>query len=248
MTFELGNYLHTFTIMGRCSSTGQLGIGIATYSLAVGAYCPVVKPNIGAVSSQAYANPHLGILSMRLLELGFKPEKILKEMQDQDPYFSYRQIGIIDRNGTSACHTGPDTRPWAGHLVGDGFVAMGNVLAGQHVVEGISGAFAEAKSESLDERLLRGLEAGRDAGGQQRPGPDGKHLTERSAALIVYDLDDVPLIDLRVDAHATAVEELRRIHGLYAPYADYVKLRSEDPPNTPFQDQWAKDHGLPWEE
>ena len=246
MTFELGNYLHTFTILGRCSSTGQLGIGIATYSLAVGAYCPVVRPNMGVVSSQAYANPHLGILSMRLLELGLKPEKIFKELQDQDPYFSYRQIGIIDRTGKSACHTGPDTRPWAGHLVGDGYVAMGNVLAGQHVVAGISEAFAAAKNESLDERLLRGLEAGRDAGGQQHP--DGEHLTERSAALIVYDLDDVPRIDLRVDAHATAVEELRRIHGLWAPYVDYVKLRAEDPPNTPFQDQWAKEQGIVWEE
>ena len=246
MTFELGTYLHTFTVMGRCSSSGQLGIGIATYSLAVGAYCPIVRPNIGVVSSQAYANPHLGILAMRLLELGYKPEKIFKEMQDQDPYFSYRQLGIINRSGKSACHTGSDTRPWSGHLTGDGYVAMGNVLAGQQVVDGIAGAFAGAEGESLDERLLRGLEAGRDAGGQQHP--DGKHLTERSAALIVCDLDDVPRIDLRVDAHPTAVEELRRIHGLYAPYVDYVRLRSEDPVNTPFQDQWAKDHGLVWEE
>ncbi len=246
MAFELGTYLHTFTILGRCASTGQLGIGIATYSLAVGAYCPVVKPNIGVVSSQAYANPGLGVLSMRLLELGYRPEKIFKELEEQDPYLSYRQIGIIDHNGKSGCHTGADTRPWAGHLIGDGYVAMGNVLAGGHVVEAIAVGFSEAKGQGLDEQLLRGLEAGRDAGGQQHP--DGRRLAERSAALITYDSHDVPRIDLRVDAHATAVEELRRIHGLYAPYVDYVRLRAEDPVNTPFQDQWAKDHGLVWEE
>ena len=83
MTFDLGTYLHTFTILGRRASNGQLGIGIATYSLAVGAYCPVVRPNIGVVSSQAYANPRLGILSMRLLELGYNPDKIF------NPHFPY---------------------------------------------------------------------------------------------------------------------------------------------------------------
>lgn len=30
----------TYTIIGRCDDTGRPGIGIATYSLAVGGYCP----------------------------------------------------------------------------------------------------------------------------------------------------------------------------------------------------------------
>ena len=246
MQSELGPYLHTFTILGRCDSTGQLGIGIATYSLAVGAYCPVLKPGLGVIASQAYAKASLGILAMQLLEQGNAPERIFKEIAEQDQYFSYRQIGIVDGNGLAECHTGTETRPWAGHILGDGHAAMGNSLAGEHVVEAISRAFSEAANESLDERLLRGLEAGRDAGGQQNA--EGKHLTERSAALVVHGQDEVPLFDLRVDAHMTAVEELRRIHGMVAPYIEYIKLRSEDPPNTPSQDVWAKEHGLVWEE
>lgn len=246
MSTELGPYRHTFTILGHCAATGQLGIGIATYSLAVGAYCPVLKPNLGVIASQAYAKASLGFQAMRLLEQGNTPERIFKEIAGQDKYFDYRQIGIVDSSGNAECHTGHETRPWAGHVLGKGHVAMGNSLAGQQVVEGISGAFMEAGNQSLDERLLRSLEAGRDAGGQQNA--QGKHLAERSAALVVYEADEVPVFDLRVDAHATAVEELRRIHSMVAPYLEYVQLRSEDPPNTPSQDVWAKDHGLVWEE
>ena len=244
MGYGLGKYLHTFTVLGACLKSGMLGIGIATYSLGVGGYCPVLKHNLGVVSSQAYANPRLGILAMKLLGLGFSPEKILKEIKDQDAYFSYRQIGIVNRSGVAACHTGPNTRKWAGHHVGDGYISMGNALSGQHVVDGIAKGFEDSEGQSLDERLMRALEAGRDVGGQANA--EGKHLTERSAALIVCDLDNIPYIDLRVDAHDTAVDELRRIHGLYAPYVEYVRLRSNDPPNTPSQDQWAKEKGLNW--
>ncbi len=246
MPKDLGPYRHTFTILGRCSSTGQLGIGIATYSLAVGAYCPVLKPNLGVIASQAYAKASLGIQAMRLLEQGLTPGMIFQKIAEEDQYFAYRQIGIVDGKSDVECHTGTHTRQWAGHILGEGHVAMGNSLAGPQVVEGISKAFVEAADESLDERLLRGLEAGRDAGGQQNA--EGKHLAERSAALVVYGLDETPIFDLRVDAHTTAVEELRRIHGMVAPYLEYIQLRSEDPPNTPSQDVWARERGLVWED
>ena len=35
----------TFTILGRDPETGKIGIGIATYSLAVGATCPFILPD-----------------------------------------------------------------------------------------------------------------------------------------------------------------------------------------------------------
>ena len=49
----------TYTIVGRCPRTGQLGVGIATFSLAAGGYAPYVKSDVAAVSSQASANPRL---------------------------------------------------------------------------------------------------------------------------------------------------------------------------------------------
>ena len=89
----------TYTIAAHCPRTGQLGIGIATFSLAVGGYCPLIKSHVGAVSSQAYANPRLRRTAMRLLELGYSPDGILAELRVADPHFEYRQIGIVDKDG-----------------------------------------------------------------------------------------------------------------------------------------------------
>ena len=44
MSFELGQETHTFTILGRCPRTRQLGVCISTGSLAVGGYCPSSRP------------------------------------------------------------------------------------------------------------------------------------------------------------------------------------------------------------
>ena len=49
----------TYTVIARCDRTGQLGIGIATYSLAVGGYCPAIRGGLGAVSTQALSLIHI---------------------------------------------------------------------------------------------------------------------------------------------------------------------------------------------
>jgi uncharacterized Ntn-hydrolase superfamily protein len=98
--------------------------------------------------------------------------------------------------------------------------------------------FASDPSLGLDERLLRTLEAGRDAGGQATA--DGTHLPERSSALIVVTPDALVPVDVRVDMHETAVEELRRVYSAYRPYMPYYELRAVDPPLTPAQDVWVR--------
>ena len=70
----------TYTVIARCGRTGQLGIGIATYSLAVGGYCPAIRGGLGAVSTQAFVNLKLGTLALRLLDLGFGPGKAMAEL------------------------------------------------------------------------------------------------------------------------------------------------------------------------
>ncbi|MBT7977266.1 MAG: DUF1028 domain-containing protein, partial [Rhodospirillaceae bacterium] len=155
----------TYTVLAHCPRSGQLGIGIATYSLAVGGYCPAIRGSLGAVSTQAFVNLKLGSLALRLLEQGFAPTKVLAELMEDDPQIAYRQVGIVDASGATAVHTGENTRPWSGHLTGDGYIVMGNVLAGEVVLQAMAAAFEAASGEDLDERLLRTLEAGRDAGG-----------------------------------------------------------------------------------
>ena len=228
----------TYTILGRCPRTEQLGIGIATFSLAVGGYCPYVKSNLGAVSSQASADPRLGLMAIRILERGYSPARVVEDLRAHDPHFEYRQVGVVDKEGHAAVHTGASTRPWTGHVIGGGYAAMGNNLDGEQVVQAMGRTFEETLDLDLESRLLMSLESGRDSGGQQAAYPDWANQ-DRSAALIVYETEEYALMDLRVDAHETAIQELRRIREEYKPYVPwYYNLRVKEPGNAPSHTEW----------
>lgn len=230
----------TYTIVARCPETEKLGIGIATYSLGVGGYCPFMARGVAALSTQAFANPTLGPIAVAALQDGKTPDHVMRLLAETDASFAYRQVCIVGQDGTVAMHTGENCRPYAGHLVGNGYAAFGNVLTGEPVVAAIATAFEASEGQRIDERLLLALEAGSYAGGQA--GGDGVHLPERSAALIIEGPDIVEDINLRVDLHDDAVRELRRVHEGYAPYLAYYQLRARDPANTPAQDVWAREN------
>ena len=100
-------------------------------------------------------------------------------------------------------------------------MAMGNVLVSSRVVDAIAKEFEDSASEDLEDRLLRAIEAGRDAGGQ--------HGGQTSAGLLVYDREVFPRVDLRVDLHEEPIGELRRIFDVYKPQIEYFNLRPADP-------------------
>lgn len=230
----------TYTLVARCPATGALGVGIATYSLAVGSKCPAVATGIGALSSQAFVNPTLKALGLRLLGLGHPAAQTLELLRASDPDFEYRQVAIVDRRGDVACHTGGRTRAWAGHQVGAGFAAFGNVLKGEAVVQAMAEAYSVASDADLAERLIRALEAGRAAGGQV--GLEGP-LPERSAHILVHDGEEHPLIDLRVDSHPDAVAEMRRVLDEFRPYLPFYRQRWREPAKAQPQDAFAKSLG-----
>ena len=229
----------TTTIMGRCPVTNQLGIGLATHTLASGGLRFYhLKPDVGIIAHQAAGNFDLARLGFRLLELGYSPEKILSELAASDRYADYRQVGVLDRSGLGAASTAGKPQPWSGHLVGENYVAMVNSATSEAVVQALARAFEHHHDQELDERLLRALEAERDAGGQ----PQG----QRSSFLVVYDREHYPLVDLRVDAHSEPIGELRRIHTLYKPYVQlYYELRPKRPDIAPSQQEWMAARGAP---
>ena len=230
----------TYTVIGVCPESARLGVGITTYSIGVGGYCPFFERGVAALSTQAFANPALGPLAAAALREGADPEQVLARLAAADPGFAFRQVVIVTADGRVAAHTGPRTRPWSGHVTGDGFAAFGNVLAGERTVNAIAGEWRERAADDLPERLLAALEAGRDAGGQASA--DGTHVAERSAALIVRGPDIVEDLDLRVDLHDAAVDELRRLYERYRLYLPYYALRARSPAETPPQDAWAREN------
>ena len=207
----------TYSIVARCPRTGQFGVGIATYSPCVGVRCPVVGPT-GAASLQAVPMPALNGLAARLMAEHRRAESIVIELLASAPDPDWRQISVVDAYGHAHAATGSRNPSWAGHKIGEGYVAAGNVLAGPQVVDAIAGAFEESSAEDLAERLMCAVEAGRDAGGQ----PEGQN----SAALLVYGREPYALVDLRVDLHDTPEAELRRLWDWYRPMVPYYAERA----------------------
>lgn len=195
--------LNTFSITARCEKTGQFGVAVSTKVPAVGSLCPFAKPGVGAIATQAFVNPYIGIHGLHYLEEGLSASDVLERVLSEDPDPEMRQVSIVDKNGKSAAFTGQKTDGWNGHLTGDNYAVAGNKLVGEATIRAMANTFEEERDIPLAERLLKALESGQAAGGDKR----GK----QSAALLVVDKEEYPLVDLRVDEHPDPVKELKRI-------------------------------------
>jgi uncharacterized Ntn-hydrolase superfamily protein len=218
----------TFSIVAMDPETNEYGVAVASRVLDVGYIVPWVEADIGAVATQAYSNPYLGPWALDELSQGKSAAEALRSVLDRDTLAQDRQIGIVDKKGNSASHTGTGTTAWAGHRTAPCVAIQGNILTGPEVVDSMLAVFTRTKGP-LAERLLSALEAGERAGGDSR----GK----QSASLIVmtkrggYLGVDDRLVDLKVVDNPEPVRELRRQYELwqYAFMAPaYLRLSSEN--------------------
>lgn len=230
----------TYSIIARCARTGEVGIAIATYTLAVGQYCDGLRADTGVTMSQASVRQVNNQIGLGLLAQGQSADSVLAALVRNDPFPEYRQIGVIGRTGHAACHTGSGARDWKGHRVGAGMVAMGNVLLGPEVVQAMEAGFLQRPEDALAARLLHALEQGCHAGGQSN---GERRMPERSSALIVFGDQPHPALSLRVDLHDHAVHELRRVYDRYQRYEAYYRQRDLDPANTPGQEVFEAGFG-----
>ncbi|WP_374446222.1 DUF1028 domain-containing protein [Stella sp.] len=221
----------TFTVVGRCPRTKMLGVAMATHAPAVGNRCPVVIPRMGAASVQAIADPRLTLLCTKLIGLGYHAGKIIQELETSDPNAPLRQIGVVDAWGNAAAMTGSGNGAYAGHILGQGWLVMGNGVIGAGVIEAMAASMAATGDELLEERLVRAVEAGGAAGGQA----DG-HF---SSSILVYGDEPFAYIDLRVDVHAEPIGELRRIFEWFRPLLPYYAERPYNP-RLPRDDRWRE--------
>ena len=234
----------TYSILGHCKRTDQVGIALTTVTLAGGGTTTTFCLNGGIVVVQAFGNLQCGIVGAQAIDAGCERDEVLERMRAFDADFDHRQVGIMPRDGAPFGVTGPRARPHASHIVEDDFIAMGNVVVGPHVVEAMAGAFRSRPDDELAERLMCALEAGRDAGGQKSP--DNQPYNERSALLRV--LGDGPerraqsVIDLRTDMTIGAVGEMRRMYEIYKPVIARRNARAADPSNDPSTPLWEARH------
>ncbi|MEX0684273.1 MAG: DUF1028 domain-containing protein [Dehalococcoidia bacterium] len=197
----------TFSIAARCPRTGWLGVATSSKALSSGGLVPYVRSGVGAIASQSFVNPYLGIDGLRLLEQGLAAERAVERLIEDDPGRELRQLGVVDKDGRVAAYTGERCINWAGHVSGGGYVCLGNILTGDGVVKAMAEAFEHSLDEELPERLLRTLEAGQEAGGDRRG--------RQSAGVYIMSTEEYPYVDLRVDDHTDPILELRRVFGVW---------------------------------
>ena len=193
----------TWSIIARDDATGRLGIAVATCFFAVGALVPHVRTGAGAVATQAFINPGYGPAGLALLARGATAEATVAGLIAKDMGRDHRQVHVMDRSGRSAAHTGAQCIGWCGHLAGHGFSLAGNMLAGARVLAETRRAYEQGLGIPFARRLVAAMRAGEAAGGDKRG--------RQSAALLVHDGEDYPLLDLRVDDHADPLGELARL-------------------------------------
>ena len=225
----------TYSIVACDLEEGQWGVAVQSKFLAVGSVVPWAEPQVGAIATQAYANPSYGPNGLALLREGLSANEVVERLTSEDAGRDQRQLGVVDASGESASWTGRRCNDWAGHRNGAGYAAQGNILVGEETVTALATNFEANAQLPLAQRLIDCLAAAQAAGGDRRG--------QQSASLLVVQkeggyagLSDT-LVDLRVDDHERPIQELRRIAGLHSrlfglsPREDWLplegKLRAE---------------------
>jgi uncharacterized Ntn-hydrolase superfamily protein len=221
----------TYSIVACDLEARQWGVAVQSKFLAVGSVVPWAVPEVGAIATQAYANPRYGPDGLALLREGLAAKEVVERLTAGDDGRDERQLGVVDAHGASASWTGPDCNDWAGHRTGPGYAAQGNILVGEETVAGLAATFEATAQLPLAHRLIECLAAAQAAGGDRRG--------QQSASLLVVQRDggyaglsDV-LVDLRVDDHEQPIPELRRLYELHqrlfgvSPREDWLPLEGE---------------------
>ena len=205
----------TYSIVAWDGEAGQWGVAVQSKFLAVGSVVPWAEPEVGAIATQAYANPRYGPEGLALLREGLGAEEVVARLTSADEGRGQRQLGVMDASGHGASYTGRECLDWAGGRTGPGYAAQGNILVSAETVDGLAETFERtaASGASLAERLLDCLDTAQAAGGDSRG--------QQSAALLIVQRDggyaglsDV-VVDIRVDDDERPLEELRRLYGLH---------------------------------
>ncbi len=220
----------TYSIAACDLDAGQWGVATQSKFLAVGSVVPWAEPGVGAIATQAYANPRYGPNGLTLLREGLSAEEVVERLTAADDGRDHRQLGVVDGQGRGASYTGSECMEWAGGRTGECYAAQGNILVSAETVDAIAETF-ESSSGPLATRLLDSLDAAQAAGGDRRG--------QQSAALLIVEQDggyaslsDV-VVELRVEDHERPLEELRRLYGLHdaifgkTPWEDWLEVDDE---------------------
>ena len=221
----------TYSIVACDLHAGQWGVAVQSKFLAVGSVVPWAEPLVGAVATQAWANPRYGPDGLSLLRSGKPAEEVVQALTAADQGREHRQVGVVDAAGRASSFTGSECNEWAGGRTGECYAAQGNILVSGETVDALAATFESNAGLQLAERLVECLAAAQAAGGDSRG--------QQSAALLVVEKDagyanlSDTIVDLRVDDHEHPIAELRRLYLLHdelfgaTPAAEWLEVDQE---------------------
>lgn len=215
----------TFSLVARCRDTGMFGVAISSSSPAVAARCSYARAGVGAVASQNVTDPTLGPLALDLMEGGASAEAAIAEVRKLGKFIDYRQVLVLDRDGSTAIHSGPLALGIWAEAEGADVASGGNLLADAGVPQAIVDGFL-ASSGHLGDRLVAALRAGLAAGGEAGP--------VHSAGLKIVDKVRWPVADLRCDwTEDCPIEAVATAWEVYKPQLEAYVQRALDPRQAP---------------
>jgi uncharacterized Ntn-hydrolase superfamily protein len=205
----------TYSIVARDPDSGRFGIAIQTCWPFVGAGCPWVESGVGAVVTQSFTEVAHGPNGLELLRAGHSAEEVLSTLLAGDDGREVRQVGIVDRAGRVAAHTGNRCVDAAGHGAADGVSVQANMMERPTVWPAMVAAW-NSSAATFPERLIAALRAAEAEGGDIRGG--------QSAVLVVSGPPGAPAwqrdVDLRVDDHRAPLDELERLLRVHLGYEE----------------------------
>ena len=157
------------------------------------------------MATQSLVQPAFGPRALDAMAGGADAAGALEAVLAADELTAMRQVGIVDRRGGVAVHTGDGCIAEAGTR---GRRAL--VVPGEHDGDG-DGAGGDGRGDGADDRRPR-RSAGGGVGGSRGEGGDVRG--RQSAALLVVPAAGEPwqtTVDLRVEDHDDPIGELRRL-------------------------------------
>lgn len=181
----------TFSVSGRCAETGMFGIAVSSSSPSVAARCAHVRAGVGAVSTQNITDPRLGPKGLDLMASGLSAKAALARLITEAPHIEYRQLALVDNEGSTASYSGANTLGTHASASGQNVVAAGNMLTTTNIPQKMVETFEAESGRHLGDRLISAMRAAVLVGGEEGP--------VHSMGLVMVDKVSWNVADLRID-------------------------------------------------
>ena len=215
----------TFSILGRCSATGQFGMAVSSSSPAVAARCAHARADVGAVASQNVTDPRLGVHVLDAMANGLDADAAIANVIAAASHTAFRQLLAIDHAGQTAIFSGTNTLGINAEYQSQDAAAAGNLLANKTIPKSMVTAFHDTKGH-LGDRLIAAMQAGLDAGGEAGE--------LHSAGLLIVDNQDWPLAELRCDwTEDCPIADISAAWDVYKPQMNDYVTRALNPDSAP---------------